>query len=159
HERLHLVALVLVGQAHEDRASLLLDAGGADLRLAERALDVLTVALHRGVDRLLDVDGIEEVRAALEVEPETHGLAPRPPRRHIPEDGRHEDDHGSRGQDDEQHGTIRHTPIHDFSRSFSRGSAPPALWTVWIAVRSTTTCTLGAISTVTVLSATLVIRP
>src|SRR5439155_2747625 len=138
------------------------DARGADLCVAKLALEVLHAAVDRGVDRLLDVDGVEEMRPSLEVEAEPHRLLPRPPCGCRPHDRRDQQHDGRDGERSEQGDAIEDVPAHDFSRSFSRASSvagfSPARSTPWIALRSTTTCTLGAISTVTVLSPSPVTR-
>src|SRR5581483_3394647 len=122
-EILDLLLLVAVRESDPDRPSVTLDARGPDLRLAELAFDILTDAIDGVVDRLLDVDAVEEVRPALQIEAETHGLLPRPPRRRGTHECRHEEDDRGHRQPHEERQPGHHRAAHDFSRSFSRGSA------------------------------------
>ena len=46
------------------------------------------------VDRLVDLHLIEQMRSALEVEPETDGLLPWPPARQRADEGGQQQDHG-----------------------------------------------------------------
>jgi hypothetical protein len=96
-----------------------LDVGRADLRRAQLAFDVGDHAVERGVDRRVDVDAVEEVRAALQVEAEPDGLLPRPPLRDRLHERRRQQHDRRRGEDERQDETIG--CLHDFC-SFSRGS-------------------------------------
>src|SRR5262249_30277830 len=111
------------------------------------------------VDRLLDVDAVEQVCPALQVEAEANRTLPGPPRGRGTDERRQQKDDGRDGQRGEQQLAIEDRSAHDFSRSFSRTSAAAARCTDWIAVRSTWTCTLGAISIVTILSPSAATRP
>src|SRR5262249_26954533 len=135
------------------------DRGRPDLFLPELPLEVLHEPVDRVGDRLLEVDRVEQVGSALEVESESHGLLPRPPGRAGPHQRRHQEHDRRDRQRHEQHDAIGDRSTHDFSRSFSRVSATGDFWTLWIALRSTWTCTLGAISTATTFSPTFITRP
>ena len=159
HEVDDLLALLLVGETDADGTPLTLRRDRADLRVVQLALEIPGVAVDRVVDRLLDLDAVEEVGAALEVQAEADRLAPRPERRRGADERGDEEHDGRRREDDEQQHAVEHRSAHDFSRSFSRASTAGALCTDWIAARSTWTRTLGAISTVTTLSASVTTRP
>src|SRR5206468_2425629 len=94
HERLDLRTLVLVGEPQVDGPALPLDRGGADLLLAQRPLEVLHLSIDRVVDRLIDVDAVEEVGPALQIEAKPDRLAPGPERRRRPHEARHQEDEG-----------------------------------------------------------------
>src|SRR5213076_2620413 len=155
HEVDDLLALLLVGETDADGTPLPLRRDRADLRVVQLALEIPGVAVDRVVDRLLDLDAVEEVGAALEVEAEADRLAPGPERRRGPDERGDEEHDRRRREDDEQQHAVEHRSAHSFSRSSTAG----AFCADWIAARSTWTRTLGAISTVTTLSASVTTRP
>jgi hypothetical protein len=74
-----LRTFIVISEAHTNRELIPLDCERPDLGLSELSFEILPLPLNGIGDRSVDVDRVEEMSPAAQIQSETNGLLPRPP--------------------------------------------------------------------------------